>query len=428
MIVIKAESISKKYRLGTFGTGSFQKDFQSWWAKVRKKDDPNEVIREDHDFRIEDSEDKNPLFWALKDINLEINAGDRIGIIGRNGAGKSTLLKLFSRVTAPTTGIIKVRGRIASLLEVGTGFHPELSGRENIYLNGAILGMSKKEIRSKMEEIIDFAEIEQFIDTPVKRYSSGMYVRLAFSVAAHLQSEILILDEVLAVGDTKFQKKCMQKISEVGGQGRTILFVSHNLNSILALCNKVAHLRTGRLVEFGDTQKVVNNYLDSLADSQIQSKIRSLDGNLIIKRVRFLDKNDRVKNIFSMLSDLCVEITYEALKDMGTITFTVGVTGISGALFMGSMLYDGRRPNIKKGTGVLRCTFKEMPLMPGQMYSVFLAVRGVDYEAPLLGALDVGSFTVEGDLKKLKYNGPLARQTAKVSGPIIINYKWEHTS
>ncbi|TGK09955.1 ABC transporter ATP-binding protein [Leptospira fletcheri] len=426
MIVIKAESISKKYTLGAIGTGSFQRDFQSWWAKIRKKEDPNEIILEDHEYRPETSREQNSTFWALQNINMEIEKGDRVGIIGRNGAGKSTFLKLLSRITAPTLGEIKVRGRITSLLEVGTGFHPELSGRENIYLNGAILGMSKNETKSKIEEIIDFAEIGQFIDTPVKRYSSGMYVRLAFSVAVHLQSEILILDEILAVGDTKFQKKCMQKISEVGGQGRTILFVSHNLNSILVLCNKVAHLRAGKLVEFGETQLVVNNYLDSLADSQLESIIRSFDGNLIIKRVRFMDSKEKIQNIFPMLSDLCVEISYEALADLGTITFSVGVSGASGSLFMGSMLYDASRPNIKKGSGTLRCIFKKMPLMPGQMYSVFLAIRGIDYETPLTGTIDVGSFAVEGDLASIRYDGPLAKQTAKVSGPIIMDYKWEH--
>jgi lipopolysaccharide transport system ATP-binding protein len=201
-------------------------------------------------------------FWALKDINFNIKQGDRVGIIGRNGAGKSTLLKILSRITEPSTGEIKVKGRIASLLEVGTGFHPELTGRENIFLNGAILGMRRNEIKQKFDEIVDFAEIEKFLDTPVKRYSSGMYVRLAFAVAAHLEPEILVIDEVLAVGDTQFQKKCLGKMEDVSkNEGRTVLFVSHQLGTIARLCNKTILLRNGHLIDFGSTDAVIENYL-----------------------------------------------------------------------------------------------------------------------------------------------------------------------
>lgn len=258
-IAIKVENLSKAYQLGQIGTGTVSRDIERWWVtKVRGKDDPFLKIGQTNDRTVKGDSD---IVWSLKDINFEIKQGDAVGIIGRNGAGKSTLLKLLSRVTAPTTGNIKVKGRIASLLEVGTGFHPELSGRENIYLNGAILGMRKKEIDRKFEEIVDFSGVERYIDTPVKRYSSGMYVRLAFAVAAHLESEILIVDEVLAVGDAEFQKKCLGKMGDVSkGEGRTILFVSHNLASIKALCNKGILLQNGLLVANDQISNVIHQY------------------------------------------------------------------------------------------------------------------------------------------------------------------------
>jgi len=225
--VIRVENLSKQYRLGTLNHGTLYRDLQSWWARKRGREDPNSRIgTSDH------SQSNNDTFWALKDVSFSVEKGEVVGIIGRNGAGKSTLLKILSRVTAPTTGEVKVKGRIASLLEVGTGFHPELTGRENIYLNGSILGMKKREIDAKFDEIVKFAEIEKFLDTPVKRYSSGMYVRLAFAVAAHLEPEILIIDEVLAVGDAAFQKKCLGKMKDVSTkEGRTVLFVSHNMGA-----------------------------------------------------------------------------------------------------------------------------------------------------------------------------------------------------
>src|SRR6476620_7821000 len=227
---ISVEGVSKQYRLGQIGTGSLKDDMNRWWHQVRGKEDPYLKIGEGNDRTQKGDSD---YVWSLRDVSFDIEQGDSVGIIGRNGAGKSTLLKILSRVTAPTTGSVKVKGRIASLLEVGTGFHPDLSGRDNIYLNGAILGMRKHEIKRKFDEIVDFAGVERYIDTPVKRYSSGMYVRLAFAVAAHLESEILSVDEVLAVGDAEFQKKCLGKMSDVSkGEGRTVLFVSHNMSAI----------------------------------------------------------------------------------------------------------------------------------------------------------------------------------------------------
>ncbi|PWA04865.1 ABC transporter ATP-binding protein [Flavobacterium psychrotolerans] len=257
-IVIKAENISKQYRLGNVGTGTLSHDLNRWWSQIRGKEDPYLKIGEANDRSIKGESD---YVWSLRDLNFEINQGDVVGIIGRNGAGKSTLLKLLSKVTKPTTGKIYTKGRIASLLEVGTGFHPEMTGRENIYLNGAILGMSKKEIARKFDEIVDFSGVERYIDTPVKRYSSGMYVRLAFAVAAHLESEILIIDEVLSVGDAEFQKKCLGKMNDVSSkEGRTVLFVSHNLGSLSSLCRTGILLQNGSIVGDGTIHEVLAKY------------------------------------------------------------------------------------------------------------------------------------------------------------------------
>ncbi len=258
-LILKAENISKQYRLGTVGSGSLRDDFKRSWAKMRGKDDPFLKVGAVNERSIKSTED---YVWALRDINFEVRQGEVLGIIGKNGAGKSTLLKILSRVTAPTTGVIKSRGRIASLLEVGTGFHHELTGRENIYLNGAILGMTKAEINSKLDEIIEFSGCERYIDTPTKRYSSGMTVRLAFAVAAHLEPEILVVDEVLAVGDAEFQKKAIGKMQDISqGQGRTVLFVSHNMDSILRLCSKSLLLKNGAISNMGETAKIVDFYL-----------------------------------------------------------------------------------------------------------------------------------------------------------------------
>ena len=263
-IAIKVADLSKAYQLGNIGTGTISRDIERWWAKMRGKEDPFLTIGETN---VRTTKSESNIVWSLKDIYFEIEQGDAVGIIGRNGAGKSTLLKILSRVTAPTTGKILGNGRIASLLEVGTGFHPELTGRENIYLNGAILGMRKREIDRKFDEIVDFSGVERYIDTPVKRYSSGMYVRLAFAVAAHLESEILIVDEVLAVGDAEFQKKCLGKMGEVSkGEGRTVLFVSHNMGAIQSLCKNSIVLKNGIVDFYGSTSNAINNYLNEAFD------------------------------------------------------------------------------------------------------------------------------------------------------------------
>jgi lipopolysaccharide transport system ATP-binding protein len=254
--MISVENVSKQYRLGLIGGGTLKGDLARWWARVRKQPDPHLKIGQEHL-----AERMGEEFWALRDVSFEVKQGEVLGIIGRNGAGKSTLLKILSRVTAPTEGRIRLAGRVASLLEVGTGFHPELTGRENTYLNGAILGMTKREIDRKFDEIVAFSEVEQFIDTPVKRYSSGMYVRLAFAVAAHLDPEILIVDEVLAVGDAAFQKKCLGKMGDVARGGRTVLFVSHNMASVSVLCTSALLLSAGAVEATGTVSSMTAAYL-----------------------------------------------------------------------------------------------------------------------------------------------------------------------
>jgi lipopolysaccharide transport system ATP-binding protein len=258
-IAIKVEGLSKQYRLGEIGTGTISHDLNRWWARIRGKEDPFARIGEVNDRTSKGGSD---YVWSLRDVDFEVKQGEVLGIVGRNGAGKSTLLKILSKVTTPTTGSIKINGRIASLLEVGTGFHPELTGRENIFLNGAILGMTKQEIRSKFDEIVDFSGVERYIDTPVKRYSSGMYVRLAFAVSAFLEPEILIVDEVLAVGDAEFQKKCLGRMEDVSrNDGRTILFVSHNMAAVSNLCTSSIFMRNGLLQSMGPTDRIIEEYI-----------------------------------------------------------------------------------------------------------------------------------------------------------------------
>ncbi|AWM35524.1 ABC transporter ATP-binding protein [Hymenobacter nivis] len=258
-VAIKVENLGKQYRLGEIGTGTLGQDLNRTWARLRGKEDPFAKIGETND---RSKKGESDFVWSLRDVNFEVKQGEVLGIIGRNGAGKSTLLKVLSKVTAPTTGNVKIRGRIASLLEVGTGFHPELTGRENIFLNGAILGMTKVEIRKKFDEIVDFSGVERYIDTPVKRYSSGMYVRLAFAVAAFLEPEILIVDEVLAVGDAEFQKKCLGRMKDVSmNDGRTILFVSHNMGAVSQLCTRGLLMKFGSVLSAGPVDEVMNYYL-----------------------------------------------------------------------------------------------------------------------------------------------------------------------
>ncbi|MFV8346493.1 polysaccharide ABC transporter ATP-binding protein [Flavobacterium sp. ZB4P13] len=298
-IILKAENISKQYRLGQVGTGTLSHDLNRWWHQVRGKEDPYLKIGDTNDRSTKGESD---YVWALQDINFEVERGEILGIIGKNGAGKSTLLKILSRVTAPTTGSIKFGGRVASLLEVGTGFNGEMTGRENIFLNGAILGMTKKEITSKLDEIIDFSGCERYIDTPVKRYSSGMYVRLAFAVAAFLEPEILIVDEVLAVGDAEFQKKAIGKMQDISKQGgRTVLFVSHNMAAVKSLCTRGVVLEHGRVIFEGGIDEAISEYLN-LNNNVLSKKIYNKSEAPSSEIVRLLE-TEVINKVFENKSD-----------------------------------------------------------------------------------------------------------------------------
>ncbi len=306
--VIKVENLYKEYKLGVINHGTLTHDLQSWWARMRGKDDPNSLISAHHNINAETNS-----FLALKDINFEVKAGERLGIIGKNGAGKSTLLKILSKITSPTKGNVKIRGRVGSLLEVGTGFHPELTGRENIYLNGAILGMRRKEIDTKLDEIVDFSGIEKHLDTPVKRYSSGMNVRLGFAVAAHLEPEILVIDEVLAVGDIAFQKKCLGKMSEVSKEGRTILFVSHNLASVTNLCNKGIVLDKGASIYEGDASSATAFYTNQMMTRPDEVEISDVDiqsNKVTFISARIVDKDGQPSSSVNIHDHFTVEMRY----------------------------------------------------------------------------------------------------------------------
>ncbi|OOV29290.1 hypothetical protein BXU11_05065 [Flavobacterium sp. LM5] len=324
-IILKAENISKQYRLGTVGTGTLSHDLNRWWHKIRGKEDPYLRIGETNDRSTKGTSD---YVWALQDINFEVQRGEVLGIIGKNGAGKSTLLKILSKVTAPTTGSIKSKGRIASLLEVGTGFNGELTGRENVYLNGAILGMTKKEITAKLDEIIAFSGCERYIDTPVKRYSSGMTVRLAFAVAAFLEPEILVIDEVLAVGDSEFQKKAIGKMQDISkGEGRTVLFVSHNMAAVKSLCTRGIVMEQGKVVFEGGIEESVSRYLkvSNVENDLFNIKERSGNKKILFTNIKVFGVNEKVQASSGTPLNMSINFDNPANVSLDRIVFDLGI-------------------------------------------------------------------------------------------------------
>ncbi|MBA3827755.1 MAG: ATP-binding cassette domain-containing protein [Taibaiella sp.] len=345
--VIEVNNLGKLYRLGEIGTGTLARDINSWWAGIRGKENPNKRIGEINDRSVKGSSE---FVWSLKDINFEVKQGEVLGIIGKNGAGKSTLLKILSRVTAPTTGEIKIKGRIASLLEVGTGFHPDLTGKENVYLNGAILGMRKAEIKRKFDDIIDFAGIARYINTPVKRYSSGMTVRLAFAVAAFLEAEILLLDEVLAVGDAAFQKRCLGKMQDISQkEGRTVLFVSHNMTAVESLCNKAIFLSNGLFEYGGSTKDVINRYLqENVTDVTKrvfnEEEIEKQKGAVKTKSIELV--NDHPQGLFDVNSSIYLSVTNDFLSS-GQFVLDVQLYNLEGL-----MIFNSCTPMTEFSTGI----------------------------------------------------------------------------
>ncbi|MFN4198919.1 MAG: polysaccharide ABC transporter ATP-binding protein [Flavobacterium sp.] len=371
-LMLRVEGVSKQYRLGKIGTGTLSHDLNRWWHRVRGKEDPYLKIGDTNDRSVKGSSE---YVWALKDINFEVRQGEVLGIIGKNGAGKSTLLKILSRVTSPTTGSVKSAGRIASLLEVGTGFHKEMTGRENIYLNGAILGMTKKEIASKLDEIIAFSGCERYIDTPVKRYSSGMTVRLAFAVAAHLDPEILVVDEVLAVGDAEFQKKAIGKMQEISkGGGRTVLFVSHNMAAVKSLCTRGVVLEHGRVVYEGEVDDAVDFYLTSNKDS---ITILKSDFDKVFLNKFYLKKN--YKKVDSVLTGddvvFCFEIVNQTEEVVSNVVIGIGIKS-SENIYLTSLKseYKNFEISLKPGLNTISCLVQKFPLFTG-VYSLNLLIN-----------------------------------------------------
>lgn len=394
-IALKVENVSKQYRLGVLGTGTLSHDLNRWWHTIRGKEDPYLKVGEQNK-RAEKGE--SDYVWALKDINFEVERGEVLGIIGKNGAGKSTLLKILSKVTTPSTGKITMCGRVASLLEVGTGFHPEQTGRENIYLNGAILGMTKKEIDSKLDEIVAFSGCERYVDTPVKRYSSGMKVRLAFAVAAFLEPEILIVDEVLAVGDAEFQKKAIGKMQEVSkGQGRTVLFVSHNMNAIKTLCSRCIVLQNGQLVADGPTDFVVQSYLVAeRTDSLLEQNwlLDSAPGNSQVKILGYSVTNGQNRSSIHFKQDLFISVKYYLLKATNMrYDISLHVYNSDSVLVcVLSSVFFGKSKS-KQGANEIIFNMPESPLNIGD-YSVVLRVIESRANSAILKIDDFLSFSV----------------------------------
>lgn len=356
--IIKIDNVIKEYRLGAIGGGTLKNDIQTYFAKIRHKEDPNSRVGSG---LISNAGER---FRALDGVSFTVDKGEAVGIIGHNGAGKSTLLKLLSRVTAPTSGTISYNGRIASMLEVGTGFHAELTGRENIFMNGAILGMTKKEIASKLDDIIRFAEMERFIDTPVKRYSSGMYVKLAFAVAAHLDSEIMVMDEVLAVGDMKFQQKCLGKMGDAAANdGKTVLYVSHNMNTIRQLCTRCIVLNRGKVVFNGSTEKAIAVYSGSLVQEKYNEKdLTNVKRYIEVEAGRdasftYMRLLGTKQNSYKSSDTMNIELTIEAERDIEHASFRMVFRGMGGYAVAFSMCIDFG--NLQKGLNVR--TF-ELPL------------------------------------------------------------------
>ncbi|HLP53145.1 MAG TPA: ABC transporter ATP-binding protein [Chitinophagales bacterium] len=376
-IVIKSENISKLYRLGNVDIANFKDDIVRLWATARGKEDPAIALAESNDRSQKADSD---YVWALKDINFTVKQGDVLGVIGRNGAGKSTLLKILSKVTSPTTGSIKVKGRIASLLEVGTGFHPELTGRENMYLNGHILGMTKREIDRKFDEIVDFAGVEKYLETPVKRYSSGMYVRLAFAVAAHLEPEILIVDEVLAVGDAEFQKKCLGKMQDVSkNEGRTILFVSHNIASIRQLCTTGLLMHNGRMQYAGSIYETVDRYLALSKRTNLSSKFEksSLQGKAIeITGAELSDGDNHEQQEFSITEPIVVKLKIHCTQKVPNLYGYITVKNKQEELFIESDTFDNPPnclENLQVGDNEYKIVINPYILPHGE-YSVYVSL------------------------------------------------------
>lgn len=388
---IKIEKLGKQYRLGEVGTGTISHDLNRWWAKIRGKEDPYTKVGEVNDRTLKS---ENDYVWVLKDINLEIKEGEIVGVIGRNGAGKSTLLKVLSKITGPTEGEIKINGRIASLLEVGTGMHPELTGKENIFLNGSILGMTKNEIQSKFDEIVEFAGVSKYVDTPLKRYSSGMQVRLGFAVAAFLEPEILIVDEVLAVGDAEFQKKAIGKMKDVSqGQGRTVLFVSHNMASIKALCNRAIVLDKGRCVFAGKTEDAVSYYINNNSIVKTNHLILNESNDEDVINLKEIKISANAGETITIESGIEVVVKFSNKKINATLMSSIVLFTEEEFRLFEAPCYFAPSLNSKKGVYTQKCIIPPYLLNSGNYKLMFVVGEAQKYV--ICKKEDLMSFDVE---------------------------------
>jgi lipopolysaccharide transport system ATP-binding protein len=424
-ITIQIEKVGKRYRYGGAAPLSYnlRADITQWVKGLfRHGQHRHATLHEVQEKHLDESPD---YFWALKDINLEIKQGEVVGIIGRNGAGKSTLLKILSRITPPTTGTITYHGRVASLLEVGTGFHRELTGRENVFLNGSILGMKRSEIAKKFDEIVAFAEVEKFIDMPVKFYSSGMYVRLAFAVAAHLEPEILIVDEVLAVGDAEFQKKCLGKMGDVAKQGRTILFVSHNMAAIQSLCKSALLLFDGKVVEQGEVPHVVSSYLDRTASVTAEAVATRTDregtGDLRFTKLRIIGPDGKTTSTIPCGGPVSFDLAYETRRPITSPIIFLGIYDLSGTQLINFNSMMTRLESARtEATGQFVCHVPELPLPAGE-YRVNIAASE-RFGAQLDRVVSAATLTItSADFFGSGYDSPSG-------GIFLVRHDWRHTS
>ena len=394
--VIEVEHVSKIYQLGQIGTGTLASDLSLLWGKVTGKGDPT--------IKIDGRENDETVHIALRDVSFDVTSGEVLGLIGKNGAGKSTMLKILSRITAPTSGNIKIKGRIASLLEVGTGFHPDLSGRDNVFLNGAILGMSRKEVARKFDEIVEFSGVSKFIDTPVKRYSSGMYVRLAFAVAAHLEPEILIIDEVLSVGDADFQKKCLGKMKDVSsGDGRTVLFVSHNMEAVKNLCSRVVLMEAGKVIEIGEPAPVINTYFrrNTSYFSHIKYEKENAPGN---ENVLMLGAELKIKEgeVLTINSGFSIDFEFLLNGDYPELNYSLNLYSVSG-----EHIFNSQSVSFAAIKGILHASCNIPPnLMNNGDYTVSVLVVSKG-SICLYHFQNVISFEVFDDRKNEKWFGEI---------------------
>ena len=415
-LVLKIENLSKQYRLGLVGTGTLSHDLNRFWYLIRGKEDPYIKVGE-----VNDREESGGQYvWALNNINIEVFQGEVLGIIGKNGAGKSTLLKILSQVTMPTEGVVKAKGRIASLLEVGTGFHPELTGLENIYLNGAILGMTKAEIKVKLEEIIAFSGVQKYIDTPTKRYSSGMIVRLRFAIAAHLEPEILIVDEVLAVGDAEFQKKCLGKMKEVSSEGRTVLFVSHNMAAIKSLCTKAILLRNGQLHFEGNVDDVVHEYMnfrnDKLNHLTFSDPLTDNE-NFNLYEIGVKSSTKDKDSIFDLSDEINIYLKIEILNNVLARNFHINfrIKDEEGNyLFVASSSSSGN--NLNKGINCIKMVIPANFFNVGVFFVDFMLIK--DRKASVFIENDIISFTLINKVQDL------GKWMGKTKGPLKPQFNW----